>query len=62
MQLSWGFICSRPGLITRKVGVSVNAQEGLYSMLDTFIAIGLSEPFLGAGIQQIAYIGTGIRL
>ena len=33
------------GLITRKVGVSVDAREGLYSMREAFIAIGLSEPF-----------------
>ena len=39
-------------LITQKVGESVNTQEGLCSMLEAFIAIGFSEPFLGAGIQQ----------
>ena len=42
--------------------MSVNAQEGLHSMLEAFIAIGLSEPFLGAGIQQIGYNSAGIKL
>ena len=31
-------------------------------LLETLIAIGLSEPFLRAGVQQIADNSVGIRL
>ena len=33
------------GLIIRKVGVSIDAQEGLYHTRGLYIAIGLSKPF-----------------
>ena len=39
--------------------MSVDAREGLKEAL---IALGLSKPFLGTGIQQIAYISAGIIL
>ena len=47
---------SAAGLITRKVGVSIDAREGLKEAL---IATGL---ILGTGIQQNIYISAGIRL
>ena len=53
------------GLITQKVGVSIDAQGGLYhnSMLEAFIAIGLSEPFISRHrytAKLIAYNSAGI--
>ena len=39
---------STTGLFTQKVGMWVDAREGLKEAL---IAIGLSKPFLGTGIQ-----------
>jgi len=36
-----------------KSGYFRQPQEGLYSMLKAFIAIGLNEPLLGTGMQQL---------
>ena len=50
------------GLITRKVGMSVDAQEGLYSMHEAFIAIGLSKPFSSRSRYRTAQNFGGRKL
>ena len=50
------------GLITRKVRVSIDAQVGLHSMLEAFIAIGLSEPFSSSSKYYNKLLITALTL